>query len=403
MIKLNQKILEQILEIGGRLLTAGGEAKRVETAITRLCKAYGASSADVFVITSSIVVTARFDDDEPITQTKRITGYSHNLSEFNALNSLSRSICEKPVSAEEIAKMLSEVKHVRRSLPIKVLCWALVSSSFSIFFGGSAPDGFISAFMGIALCLLKSGCDTLSLGNHFSIIICSVIGGLLSIFPGMAGLEVSQFYICIGSIMLFIPGMVLTNSIRDMLAGDTITGLLRFIESLIVSMAVACGFAAFDVMSDTTGSAHVIAQLVTAFLGSLGLAFVFNARIKNAVIGALCGLGGWGAVLLCIELFNSEILGYFVAAALITLSAEILARVLRCPTTLFIVIAILPLVPGKSLYVTMQYATKANWGKFASQGITTLIYSIAIATGIMFVSAVYDAFLRFKNKKSGIR
>ena len=399
MIKLDQKILEQILEIGGRLLTAGGEAKRVESAISHLCTAYGADSADVFVITSSIVVTARFNDGEPLTQTKRINGYSHNLSEFNALNSLSRAICKNPVTADEIEKMLQNVKHVRRPMTMKILCWALVSASFSIFFGGSAMDGFISAFMGIALCLLKSGCEALCLGNHFSIIICSVIGGLLSILPGMAGLEVSQFYICIGSIMLFIPGMGLTNSIRDMLAGDTITGLLRFIEALIVSMAVACGFAAFSAASDTTRTAHEIAQLVTAFLGSLGLAFVFNAKVKNALIGALCGLLGWGAVIGSIKFVDSELLGYFVAAALITLTAEILARVVHCPTTLFIVIAILPLVPGKSLYVTMQYATKGLWDRFASQGITTLIYAIAIATGIMFMTAVCDAFLKFKSHK----
>ncbi|MBQ2378428.1 MAG: threonine/serine exporter family protein, partial [Clostridia bacterium] len=321
MIELDQKILEQILEIGGRLLTAGGEAKRVESAISHLCTAYGATSADVFVITSSIVVTARFDDGEPLTQTKRINGYSHNLSEFNALNSLSRAICENPVPADEIRVMIRNLKHVRRPLLVKILCWALISASFSIFFGGSLMDGFVSTFMGIALCLLKSGCEALCLGNHFSIIICSVIGGLLGILPGIAGLGVSQFYICIGSVMLFIPGMGLTNSIRDMLAGDTITGLLRFIESLIVSMAVACGFAAFAAASDTTRSAHEIAQLTTAFLGSLGFAFVFNAKLKNAIIGALCGLCGWGAVILCIRILNSELLGYFVAAALITLAA----------------------------------------------------------------------------------
>ena len=149
MIELDQKILEQILEIGGRLLTAGGEAKRVESTISRLCTAYGATSADVFVITSSIVVTARFDDGEPMTQTKRINGYSQNLSEFNALNSLSRVICKNPISADEIKQMLQNVQRVRRSLPVKIICWALVSASFSIFFGGSLMDGIVSAFMGI--------------------------------------------------------------------------------------------------------------------------------------------------------------------------------------------------------------------------------------------------------------
>ncbi len=65
-------------------------------------------------------------------------------------------------------------------------------------------------------------------------------------------------------------------------------------------------------------------------------------------------------------------------------------------------IAILPLVSGKSLYVTMQYATKGLRKKFASQGLTTLIYAMAISIEIMFMSTVCEAVLRFKNKRSGI-
>ncbi len=398
MVELDQSVLEQILEIGGRMLTSGGEAKRVEIAISRLCRAYGAASSDVFVITSSIVVTARFRDREPITQTRRITGNAYNLNELNALNTLSREVCENPLPAKELEERIRNAKIVRIPLPVKVLCWAIVSAGFSVFFGGSMLDGIFSALIGMVLCLLKTACMALSMENYFSIIICSVIGGLLSALPEFFGFEVSQFYISIGNIMLFIPGIGLTNSIRDMFSGDTITGLLRFIEAIIVSMVVACGFAAFDVLSAVNDTPNWWLQLITAFLGSLGFGFVFNARPKNTLIGAFGGLGGWATVLVCVELWGSEILGYFIASALITLAAEILARVLHCPTTLFIVIAILPLVPGKSLYITMQYATEGLWEKFASQGITTLLYAIAISAGIMLMTAVFGMFMRLKSK-----
>ena len=42
-----------------------------------------------------------------------------------------------------------------------------------------------------------------------------------------------------GNIMLLIPGLVFTNSIRDMLNGDTMTGLLRVCESLLRTVAIA--------------------------------------------------------------------------------------------------------------------------------------------------------------------
>ena len=49
-------------------------------------------------------------------------------------------------------------------------------------------------------------------------------------------------YIMIGDIMLLIPGLAMTNSVRDILVGDTISGFLRLAESLLWAGALACGF-----------------------------------------------------------------------------------------------------------------------------------------------------------------
>ena len=49
--------------------------------------------------------------------------------------------------------------------------------------------------------------------------------------------------ISIGNIMLLIPGVALTNSLRDMFSGNTISGLMRFIESILLALTIAFGFA----------------------------------------------------------------------------------------------------------------------------------------------------------------
>ena len=50
--------------------------------------------------------------------------------------------------------------------------------------------------------------------------------------------------ISIGNIMLRIPGIKLTNSIRDFFSGDTMTGILGFLEAALLSMTIAFGFVA---------------------------------------------------------------------------------------------------------------------------------------------------------------
>lgn len=71
----------------------------------------------------------------------------------------------------------------------------------------------------------------------------SLITGILSHVIMFMGIGNNEDYIMIGEIMLLIPGIALTNSARDILMGDTASGLLRFADSLINAIAIACGFA----------------------------------------------------------------------------------------------------------------------------------------------------------------
>ena len=48
--------------------------------------------------------------------------------------------------------------------------------------------------------------------------------------------------ILIGDIMLLIPGLAMINAVRNILGGNTISGLLRLTESLIWAAALAGGF-----------------------------------------------------------------------------------------------------------------------------------------------------------------
>lgn len=43
--------------------------------------------------------------------------------------------------------------------------------------------------------------------------------------------------------MLFVPGLVMVNSIRDMLYGDIMTGIFRLLEAILIALALACGMA----------------------------------------------------------------------------------------------------------------------------------------------------------------
>ena len=134
----------------------------------------------------------------------------------------------------------------------------------------------------------------------------------------------------------------------------------------------------------------MILQLVTAFLASYGFSMVFGLRRRFLLPAGLGGLLCWGLYLGMGTLAHSEFLSCLIASAFAVIYAEVLARSLKTPATLFVVPAILPLVPGGSLYYTMENAVHGRMEAARSFGQQTLVVALAIAAGISFVVALRE-------------
>lgn len=130
-----------------------------------------------------------------------------------------------------------------------------------------------------------------------------------------------------------------------------------------------------------------IIQLVTAFLGSLGFALVFGLRQRHLAYAALGGMIAWGIYLALFALRGSLFLANLGASVFAVAYSELLAHRRKCPATVFVIPAIIPLVPGSSLYYAMEYAVRGDLATAKSFGHRTLVCALAIAAGISFASA----------------
>ncbi len=392
---LDDKVLEYIMELGARMLTSGGEVHRVEDTIMRLCAAYGASRTDVLTITTTIAVTVYFSDRPSLTQTRRVNGQHTDLTVLAKLNELSRQVCTHPCDAAGIKESLDRIPQSGNPLSIQIIIWAIVSADFAIFFGGSIIDGLCSGVIGALLAVLKNRLDLLFQNNYFAVLICGVCGSILGtaaarLFPG-----VSSFYINLGNIMLFIPGIALTTSIRDMFSGDTISGIMKFVETILVSLMIAWSFALFSTRAlPNIVSPAAWVQLITSFNGTLVFGWMFHTEFRHALPASVGGLFSWIFVLLMQGLGFSAFVGYGMGAIILTFYSEIMARRFRAPATVFLTVGVIPLIPGRSLYMTMNYAMQQSWDMFLNQGLTTLLYAFSLAAGMIFVTVVFRAFHR---------
>ena len=239
-----ESCLNAAVAIGEAILEYGGEVGRVEDSIRRVCQAYGFRRTDVFCITSSLIVTAFWEEDEYCTQTRRVTHTENDFEKLDQVNSLSRAVCS---SREDPEKVLSRLKEIREaeaySLPVQILIYAVVPASFTVFFGGNVFDMLISGLIGAVLLCLKKRLQGEQFNGLFTALFCSLAGGFLANLLTAGGDMGHIPLISIGNVMVFIPGVKFTNSIRDLLTGETITGLICLAESLLMAVIVALGFA----------------------------------------------------------------------------------------------------------------------------------------------------------------
>ena len=238
-----EQLLTCALDIGEQMLISGAEIGRVEDSVRHICTAYGCSRTDVFTITSSIVVSIEDADRKYYTQTRRITATSTDLTRLDKLNALSRRICrEKPdyeAVQTDIRRICSEKSY---PLWLEALASALIAGSFAVFFGGSLADGLVSALLGFGLRFATWLLQKAHMNAIFTNVVASFAMSFAAICLTRLGLGQDVNMIIIGNIMLLIPGIALTNSLRDMISGDIISGLLRFLDAILVAAAIAAGY-----------------------------------------------------------------------------------------------------------------------------------------------------------------
>lgn len=238
------RFLAEIMDVGEMLLMHGAEVNRVEDTIERLCRAYGFIRSDVFTITSCIVVSAMLPDGRTLTQTRRIKERDTDLGKVELVNALSRRVCGATLDVEEFRREIKKIQQMNKGSDlVKLAMYMVISASLSVFFGGSWMDGLAASLSGAVLFGALWLSSYLKLNSILQTMICSGFTALTVFLLVRLGIGLHPDKIMIGNIMLVIPGIQLTNSLRDMINGDTISGLLNMSEALLKAVSVAMGFA----------------------------------------------------------------------------------------------------------------------------------------------------------------
>ncbi len=239
-----EQVLGLALDLGKSMVKCGAEMNRVEDTVFRVGYAYGMKSTEVFSIVSMITATVTDENGRTHTQTRRMYSYSVNFEKLERLNAFSRKICKEIPDVEIARKELAEISASSKPLGLfNGFGYVLAASAFALFFGGTFKDALAVIPIAIFIYLMNAFVKVSGASKLFFTALTSAVSGAMALIFVHIGFGDNADMIMIGAVMLSIPGLMLINSVREMLCGDLMSGILRLAESVILALAIACGFA----------------------------------------------------------------------------------------------------------------------------------------------------------------
>ncbi len=234
-----------LIKMADATLKCGAEIYRTEDTLHRIAYAYGAEEIDVFAITSNIWLTVKMPGEDAFSQSKRFQTFgTHDFVKLERLNALSRKVCAEQTDLKEFEHEIDVILKPDDNKQAQMMGSVLATCGFALFFDGSAAEALIAGLIGILVYLLQIYLAPICLNRMFLQLAVSFVTGIVAcitvrIIPG-----VHMDRIMVGVIMLLIPGIMFTNSMRDMLLGDTLSGSLRLIEAMLLAMLLTLGLLA---------------------------------------------------------------------------------------------------------------------------------------------------------------
>lgn len=145
----------------------------------------------------------------------------------------------------------------------------------------------------------------------------------------------------------------------------------------------------------------MILNSIYSLIASLGFGILFNIRGKKLIFAGIGGGIAWFVYELCVLAGLSDITSLFIGSVALSIYGEVAARILKSPVTIFVICALIPLVPGKGMYNTLLASVQGDVYLSLEIGLHTILSAGAIAIGIMLVSTI-SKFLNHLIQKSKV-
>ena len=392
----SEDVLEVASEAGHILLENGAEISRVEDTMERISSHYGVHTGHFFVLSNGIFTTS---SSNKYANVEFIPIRGIQLSKVVEVNRLSYRIAADKVSLTQARAELDAI----RDEPMKPAWEQIVGSAFGAagfcaVFGGGFMDCAAAFVVGALLYLFLLFVSSKYLSKIVGGICNSLVATLLCLASYRLGFGSSLSNIIIGAIMPLMPGVPFVNGVRDLADSDYIAGTTRLTDAMLGFFCIALGVGTSFVLdgsifqgmielkgvtvnSETAGLGW---QTLAAFIGTFAFAILFGVPRQQYATCGIIGAIGWAAFLI---MTRAGIAGTMVSITFSTVLICLMSRMVavwdKCPSTVYLLCGIFPLVPGAGIFWFTYYLVAEKFRLSMTTGFNAGMAAIAIVLGII--------------------
>ena len=235
-------LLNLAVDAGEIMLTSGAETRRVEDTMERILSVLPYTAPEAFATATGVFASLQSQTGTTVTKVKRVRNRSIHLEKITLVNKISRQFVAGQITLSQAEEQLEQVRKKQGySSFVMIAASGLASGAFAAMFQANLWEALHALWIGLILGI----CVQILKKHQVSGFLVSLCGGLLISALSLAvahmwpALQYSN--IIVGSMMPLVPGVAITNAIRDIMEGDYLSGTARMIEAILTAIAIAAG------------------------------------------------------------------------------------------------------------------------------------------------------------------
>lgn len=235
-------LMSVITEISSITLENGGEVCRAEEMCERIGTTMGAVNVNVFAIPTALCIALEMPSGTHHATISRVKERNIRLNILDQANSISRQLVENRITLEEALSQLKQLRQQRTISLLKAMIFSGTASGFfAMLYGGGWIEFFCALLAGMCAHLTMHLISKIDSSQLIKTLIGSFTAAIIARALTGPHLTADESLVIIGAIMPMLPGLAVTNAIRDMMHGDLVSGNAKLFEGIMTACAIAGG------------------------------------------------------------------------------------------------------------------------------------------------------------------